>query len=304
MVGIGLDKKFDDHLNLIRTYVENLLRDHGMPTFYSRRREIFMPPMALDEAWDRLEEPENEIWLRKWVPLRPMPENTPVDTNVNTLLRTVTEEWSKLKQALSPEEAVRRYNRLLSIQTNQLEGLFRLRDNVSLSHLYFPMRCPPLLQSISRLVRIGFFPRAVQVLQKGSIYYEIPAEAQSAVARVCEDILKECRLTVTPLTSLTFFIKAISIVVSQSEGRVPVDVASINDIHFQSIFHSRFTKVDGSGPTPIYSVVPPGAFRQLVCSTNYNVGDKIGIVQYCNFREVPSQMEQMVRLFNVRIFLS
>jgi|ERR1700722_1370595 len=195
MVGIGLDKKFDDHLNLIRAYVENLLHDHGMPMFYSWCHEIFMPPMALDEAWDHLEEPQNEIWLQKWVPLRPMPENVLVDTNVNTLLQTVTEEWSKLRQSLSPEEAVPRYNRLLSIQTNQLEGLFRLHDNVSLSHSYISFKCvyPPLLQSISRLVRIGFYPPAVEVLQKGSIYYEIPDEAQSAVVDVCKDILKECR---------------------------------------------------------------------------------------------------------------
>ena len=91
--------------------------------------------------------------------------------------------------------------------------------------------------------------------------------------------------------------------VSQSKGQIPIDVASINDIHFQSIYHSRFTEVD-EGPPSIYALVPPGALRQLICSTTYDVDDKIGIVQYCNPREVPSQMEQMVGLFNVRIFLS
>jgi hypothetical protein len=89
--------------------------------------------LALDNAWNRLEDPENEIWLRKWIPLRPMPENIPITTEVDTLLKTVLENWGRLKDLLSTEEAIRRYSRLLSVQTNQLEGLFRLHSHVSSS---------------------------------------------------------------------------------------------------------------------------------------------------------------------------
>jgi hypothetical protein len=133
LVGVGCDKQFDDHVDLIRTYVERLLIDHGMLCFIYATSSLSWFSLVLDNAWNRLEDPENEIWLRKWIPLRPMPENIPITTEIDTLIKTVIQNWGRIKELLSPEEAVRRYNRLLSIQTNQLEGLFRLHGNVSSS---------------------------------------------------------------------------------------------------------------------------------------------------------------------------
>lgn len=60
-----------------------------------------------------------------------MPESIRITTEIDTLLKTVIENWSNIRELLSPEEAGRRYN-LLSLSTNQLEGLFRLHGNVSL----------------------------------------------------------------------------------------------------------------------------------------------------------------------------
>ena len=133
MVGVGRDKQFDDHVDLIHAYVERLLIDHGMLCFIYATSYLIWFSLVLDNAWNRLEEPENEIWLRKWIPLRPKPENIPITTEIDTLLKTVIENWGRIKELLSPEEAVLRYNRLLGLQTNQLEGLFRLHDNVSSS---------------------------------------------------------------------------------------------------------------------------------------------------------------------------
>ena len=95
--------------------------------------------------------------------------------------------------------------------------------------------------------------------------------------------------------------KAIKVVLLQSEGKIPVDTASIKQLHFECTFHSRFTIVQRRPLT--YGITFPGTFRQAVCSTTYPADGKIGVVQYCHFREVPSEVDKMLSLFNVRIFV-
>ena len=58
------------------------------------------------------------------------PPEIPVSKELEALLSEVQADWEDLKETLSPTEAVVRYNRLLSVQTNQLEGLFLLKDEV------------------------------------------------------------------------------------------------------------------------------------------------------------------------------
>lgn len=62
-----------------------------------------------------------------------MPEGVKITPEINILLNTVFKEWNELKARLPPKEAVLRYDRLLSLQTNELEGLFSLHGKVSLS---------------------------------------------------------------------------------------------------------------------------------------------------------------------------
>ena len=62
-----------------------------------------------------------------------MPEGVEITPEINILLETVFREWNELKALLPPKEAVLRYDRLLSLQTNELEGLFCLQDKVSSS---------------------------------------------------------------------------------------------------------------------------------------------------------------------------
>jgi len=68
------------------------------------------------------------VWSRKWVALRPKPAEIPVSKALERLLFEVQVEWEHLKNTLSPTEAILRYNRLLSLQTNQLEGFFFLHE--------------------------------------------------------------------------------------------------------------------------------------------------------------------------------
>ena len=86
-----------------------------------------------DEAWDQLEDPSSEFWLRKWIQLRPMPQDVPHPIEIDIIVEDVLRTWTQLQNTLPPEDAVKRYNRLLSLQTNQLEGLFRLHGAVRLS---------------------------------------------------------------------------------------------------------------------------------------------------------------------------
>jgi hypothetical protein len=62
-----------------------------------------------------------------------MPDEVKITPEINILLNTVFKEWNELKARLPPDETVRRYDRLLSIETNELEGLFSLHGKVSLS---------------------------------------------------------------------------------------------------------------------------------------------------------------------------
>lgn len=242
LVGRGRDEQFDRHVDLVDAYVERLLRDN-------------------DAAWNQ------QLMTRKirlgyengprFVPCLKESKSLQRSTSSWRLLR----EWNELKALLPPKEAVLRYDRLLSLQTNELEGLFCLHD-----------------KSISRLVRIGFFPAAVVLLKEGSLDFETLDEAQPKVAQVCEDVLK-----------------AIKVVTLQSEGKIPVDTASIKQLHFECTFHSRFTIIERPAT---YGITFPGTFRQAICSTTYPADGKIGVVQYCHFREVPSEVEKMLSLFN------
>jgi hypothetical protein len=89
-----------------------------------------------DNVWDTLEDPENEVWYGKWIPFRPMPQTKKFSPQVGGLIQSVMDSWSDLASILSPDEAVTRYNRLLSLQTNQLEGLFLLYGVVYFNLLF------------------------------------------------------------------------------------------------------------------------------------------------------------------------
>lgn len=69
LVGRGRDEQFDRHVDLVDAYVERLLRDN-------------------DAAWNQLDDPENQTWLRKWTPLRAMPEGVEITPEINILLET------------------------------------------------------------------------------------------------------------------------------------------------------------------------------------------------------------------------
>jgi len=79
---------------------------------------------------------------------------------------------------------------------------------------------------------------------------------------------------------------------------MPIDIASIHKIHFESIYHSRFMLIEEDPPT--LAAILPGTFRQSVCSTYCDEDQgKTGVVQFCNFRKIPEQMERLLALFNV-----
>jgi hypothetical protein len=61
-----------------------------------------------------------------------MPSTVVLPVEIDTVLRDVVLTWNLLRNTMLQGEAVKRYNRLLSLQTNQLEGLFRLHDAVNL----------------------------------------------------------------------------------------------------------------------------------------------------------------------------
>ena len=78
-----------------------------------------------------------------------------------------------------------------------------------------------------------------------------------------------------------------------------IDIASVNKIHFESIYHSRFMLLE-EDPS-ILAAILPGTFRQSFCTTySDDYQGNPGIVQFCSFRKVPEQMEHLLALFNVR----
>ena len=95
-----------------------------------------------------------------------------------------------------------------------------------------------------------------------------------------------------------YYERGIEIIVSQSENKMPIDIASVNEIHFETIYHSRFMLLEED--PPILAAILPGTFRQSVCTT-YSDDDQgnPGVVQFCSFRKVPEQMEHLLALFNV-----
>ena len=119
----GKDWPFDEQFDNIHE-----LANHGL--FHAN--QVSFTVVVLDEAWDGLEGPDTQKWLRRWVPLRTILHEVPFFSKVEGSLAEVQADWEDLKEMLSFIAAVGRYNGFLhSLQPNQLEGLFLLNDDVS-----------------------------------------------------------------------------------------------------------------------------------------------------------------------------
>ena len=101
----GKDWPFDEQFDNIHEFA-----NHGL--FHAN--QVSFTVVVLDEAWDGLEGPDTQKWLRRWVPLRTILHEVPFFSKVEGSLAEVQADWEDLKEMLSPIEAVLRYNRLFT----------------------------------------------------------------------------------------------------------------------------------------------------------------------------------------------
>ena len=125
----GKDWPFDEQFDNIHE-----LANHGL--FHAN--QVSFTVVVLDEAWDGLEGPDTQKWLRRWVPLRTILHEVPFFSKVEGSLAEVQADWEDLKEMLSPIEAVFRYNRLFTWPSAKSTGGFLFLNDINSRNLLLP----------------------------------------------------------------------------------------------------------------------------------------------------------------------